>query len=1276
MHVMKTRRLHHIVLGCLILVAGWLTCPALGQGSTPQNLSWAGSDHAILALDTPHPLTATASSGLPVGFRVDAGPATITAGTLNITGQGTLRVTAEQAGDGTFAAVHETRTFNERQAVFTPRGSIASAKITFGVDVAGDYAYMADWGAGLQIVDVSNPGIPVRAALFNTPGECFGVHVVDHLAYVADGSKGLQILDVSDPANPVRVGAFLTGGTAMKVQVVGTVAYVAALSADLQVIDVSDPTAPKRLAKVNLAGDAIGLKVVGNLAYVAAGGSGLHVLDVSNPASPVRLATLGGLGVVSSVDVAGNRACVVSSSGLEVLDVSTPAAPVRLAEMSLFIPGLGGGGVFIPGLPAIYGDVQIVDGLAYVVNFGNLQLIEFGDPTQPRRLGYLQGGGDGKGVRVAGSTVYVGDATAGLRVVNTRLAYPQTVTWTDNTVSIVPLDTPHPLGATASSGLPITVRVAAGPATLANGQLTVTGPGTVSVVAEQPGDAAYLPVHAARAFNVRQAQLSLVGLSPRPVAQGSATDLQVAGNLAYVTDQGLFDGTAFADGGLRILDVSQPGAPVQVGRYTSPGSLQAVRVAGSLAYLAAGPGGLEIVDVGNPANPRLLGSYAGSNLNAVWVTGDRAYATSSTEGLLVLDVSNPANPFLLGSVLVAQASAVEVSGNFAYVTTTAGQNGAIQVVDVSDPAAPVAGARITPTGYLRGLHIAGNHAYVAVISLTTPVEVFDLSQPANPVRVGGIDSSEVSGYSMDVADSHLFSDTSSNGISVFDVSNPAEPLPVGRVALPSGATALRAVGHTLYALTYQGLLILELRLGYPQTLVWSGADGPIPTLHTAHPLGAIANSGLPVTLRVEFGPATLADGKLTLSAAGLVQVTAEQPGDATYLPVHETRGFNGRQATLSLRGGLSSNGDAQVVRVVGNRAYVGDQGTGAKRGLRILDVSDPTHPVQLGFLRMSARIYAVQVVGNLAYLADPGNDDGDGGGLRVVDVSDPTRPTLAGGITTDAGASDVQVAGSMAYVAHGGSLRVYDVGNPANPVPMGRLDMPAGGAWNVRVVGNHAYIGEGLGLAVVDVSNPASPVRVGRAGTFDYIDGLEVVGSHAYLVSAVGNGGYLEVVDVSQPDRPVTVGHLALTSNAAQVRVVDNTAYVTAWNGGLQVVDVTNPAVPMLLGSIATLDSAAAVDVAGNLAYVAAASAGLQIIEVRLSTPQVALPGLRVGAVGRQLEMAWPAALAGAKLQHRESFAPEHAWQDVPAALVEVNGEVRVNLEAVGNAGYFRLFLP
>jgi hypothetical protein len=65
----------------------------------------------------------------------------------------------------------------------------------------------------------------------------------------------------------------------------------------------------------------------------------------------------------------------------------------------------------------------------------------------------------------------------------------------------------------------------------------------------------------------------------------------------------------------------------------------------------------------------------------------------------------------------------------------------------------------------------------------------------------------------------------------------------------------------------------------------------------------------------------------------------------------------------------------------------------------------------------------VEVVGGLAYVADFDS------GLRVIDVSDATAPVELGALDTPGLALDVEVVGGLAYVADGGSgLRVIDFG--------------------------------------------------------------------------------------------------------------------------------------------------------------------------------------------------------------------------------------------------------
>jgi hypothetical protein len=117
------------------------------------------------------------------------------------------------------------------------------------VAVSGNYAYVADDTAGLQVIDVSNPANPQWVGGYDTSGNAFGVAVSGNYAYVADGQVGFQVIDVSNPANPQRVGGYATSGGAMDVAVSGNYVYVAAASWGLMILGPRTP----RITSITLA---------------------------------------------------------------------------------------------------------------------------------------------------------------------------------------------------------------------------------------------------------------------------------------------------------------------------------------------------------------------------------------------------------------------------------------------------------------------------------------------------------------------------------------------------------------------------------------------------------------------------------------------------------------------------------------------------------------------------------------------------------------------------------------------------------------------------------------------------------------------------------------------------------------------------------------------------------------------------------------------------------------------------------------------------------------
>ncbi|MBC8008512.1 MAG: MBG-2 domain-containing protein [Burkholderiales bacterium] len=101
---------------------------------------------------------------------------------------------------------------------------------------------------------------------------------------------------------------------------------------------------------------------------------------------------------------------------------------------------------------------------------------------------------------------------------------PQTITF-DALPNLTAGDPAFLLAATSSSGLPVTLTLAGGPATLVDDLLTLTNlPGTVKLVATQPGDAYYAPAPAVtRTFTVAKAPAIKITLSDlRHTYDGSA----------------------------------------------------------------------------------------------------------------------------------------------------------------------------------------------------------------------------------------------------------------------------------------------------------------------------------------------------------------------------------------------------------------------------------------------------------------------------------------------------------------------------------------------------------------------------------------------------------------------------------------------------------------------------------------------------------------------------------------------------------------------------------
>jgi len=119
--------------------------------------------------------------------------------------------------------------------VAAPSSPALAASLPIGVplyDVAasGSLVTLTGLGDGLDVVDVSTPTSPSLVASMSAD-EGFGVSMQGTQAYLALGEAGVAVVDLSNPLVPVVVGTYDTSGTAVSVAASGTSVMVATVDA-------------------------------------------------------------------------------------------------------------------------------------------------------------------------------------------------------------------------------------------------------------------------------------------------------------------------------------------------------------------------------------------------------------------------------------------------------------------------------------------------------------------------------------------------------------------------------------------------------------------------------------------------------------------------------------------------------------------------------------------------------------------------------------------------------------------------------------------------------------------------------------------------------------------------------------------------------------------------------------------------------------------------------------------------------------------------------------
>ena len=278
--------------------------------------------------------------------------------------------------------------------------------------------------------------------------------------------------------------------------------------------------------------------------------------------------------------------------------------------------------------------------------------------------------------------------------------------------------------------------------------------------------------------------------------------------------------------------------------------------------------------------------------------------------------------------------------------------------------------------------------------------------------------------------------------------------------------------------------------------------------------------------------------------------------------------------------GRSTTGlDAAEIVVTGDVLYAGggttfwtlDIGT----TLGTLREGDPAEGAISGSITLSHEIENIAQAGDRAYAAGEGT-------LTVIDVSDPSTPVERGGLTVSG--YDMAIQGDHVVVGAFRHLILIDATDPDLPRVIGAVEGPRNDWWGGQAPRHQALVVDEPRLyAGVHYSNPEirddgevhlyenlSPpddAVISTLPTPVVMHEIEVAGSEA---TALDRDGTLHILDLSEPESPVVVGSVSAVAGYGAHARADDLACVVSRDDGLVVVDVSTPTAPAVVGADAT----------------------------------------------------------------------------------------------------------
>lgn len=653
----------------------------------------------------------------------------------------------------------------------------------------------------LQIVEITDPEKPVLTSAVAGGqygyGDIYGPHDIavkemggSTYAVVPNiNSNTITILDITDPERPDLASVLgdvetLLAPASVAIFEAGSSTYAAVAShyqRGVQLVDITDPHSPKPTLFMRdgqygfeAISDPLDIEaaIIDDSAYILVGSyyeNAVQIVDVTDPLSPVPTAAifdgedgfrLGGPQDIRVAHIGGETFAVVATAydnGLTIVDITDPHSP---SLVSLVTDNHDG----FEHLAAVqHLDVLEKDGRTLILAtsyFENsVELIDITDPRSPRPTSSAVAGADGFDSLIGPTEVsvvsYGGDT------------YAVVADFFGNGIQVIGISGPSLLvpASTVSAGLESSMSLVG-----TDGVRTIAVSGkTYALSAVYSQDAVQItditnPRSPVPAYLIRDGQDGFTLDGPIGIEAG------VISGRPYALLAGLWSDS------VQVVDMSNPAEPlpvslIQDGRggfedLSGVIEVELVHISGIpyAVVVAQSDEAVHVVSLEDPSDPMPVTVIRDSQDGFDLVSLQGIEIVSTGDGILlvvcsyednavqIIDITEPATPVAVSQVTggeagydllyaVTDVDSITANGK-TLVVAASYQTDSVIVIDVTDPANPAQLSSVQGGEgghYLHGLEsvqvaAVGDGIFVAAASGYDSVQMIDITDPANPVR--------------------------------------------------------------------------------------------------------------------------------------------------------------------------------------------------------------------------------------------------------------------------------------------------------------------------------------------------------------------------------------------------------------------------------------------------------------------------------------------------------------------------------------------------------------